>query len=412
MVEALEAQNAKLKDLIRRLTAAGNKERDRLLAQYALDSNEIGGSESPTRLIENPGGNGKQDNHFTRSREGQLRRLRDTNVTQFFGGTSLFQLHLSVPPASSPGCDGDSSETALHPGLSSAWEDEFMYGPRDALCLTLLATFFRQQYQHNMCVYREFFLRDYDLGSGPYYSDALLFAICSMGALASDFEERVAISLAFATQAQAQLYQQIERPDLTTLQCLLILGYCNIGHGNTSKGWLFCGMAFRLAHEMGLHLDPENWQSSEPTDRAHQILRRTYWASFVADKQLSLYFGRPPALYPHQSDVRDTSRMEYPPDWQILLNSYIADGVSPTTYEDGPTLVQCFVKQAELAMILHDMIADVFENRRAAIDPAILSVKVLNTHLLLLKWSSSLPAELHWTQHSSGVINPGVLHLQ
>lgn len=43
-------------------------------------------------------------------------------------------------------------------------------------------------------------------------------------------------------------------------------------------------MAFRLAHDMGLHLDPDNWEESEESDIEREIRRRCYWGAFVSDK--------------------------------------------------------------------------------------------------------------------------------
>ncbi|RYP69461.1 hypothetical protein DL771_006113 [Monosporascus sp. 5C6A] len=88
----------------------------------------------------------------------------------------------------------------------------------------------------------------------------------------------------------------------------------------------FCGMAFRLAHEMGLHLDPSNWGGPSESHIDREISRRAYWAAFNVDMHLSLYFGRPPALYPHESDVRNTTRIPYPESWQSLLKTFIAQG--------------------------------------------------------------------------------------
>jgi hypothetical protein len=46
------------------------------------------------------------------------------------------------------------------------------------------------------------------------------------------------------------------------------------------------GMAFRLAHGMGLHLDPSHWVTPNDTDVEREILRRAYWAAFIADKYI------------------------------------------------------------------------------------------------------------------------------
>lgn len=118
------------------------------------------------------------------------------------------------------------------------------------------------------------------------------YTICAMGALVSKEVALRDLSDVLFGKAQELLYgSALESPNLTTLQALILLGHREIGHGKTSKGWLFSGMAFKLAHAMGLHLDPTNWKKSDDSRVEREILRRTYWAAFMADKQLSLYFG-------------------------------------------------------------------------------------------------------------------------
>ena len=300
-----------------------------------------------------------------------------------------------------------------------------------------MAFFFQNVYQYYFCVYREYFLRDYAAGGGPYYSDMLLFCICAVGALISPAPETQALCTVFVAHAESLLLSSLHQPELTTLQSLLMLAQIEIGQGRGSMGWLFCGMACRLTHEMGLHLDPNNWSGSAGTadnsasggrpvessvDR--EILRRVYWAAFTVDKQLSLYFGRPPALYPHEADVRNTIRIPYPPEWQSLLDTYISPGISATAFEDGLTTAGSFIHQAELAKVLHSMIVDVFENRThrrqaqgcgggstdtsAATAAAAAAQRV---HEQLARWLSMLPQRLQWNQWTVGRVAPYVLHL-
>lgn len=296
--------------------------------------------------------------------------------------------------------------------LTKYTDDEvaFEYPPYCQVCRQLMTTFFKRSYYYNMYVYREWFLRDWDAGAGPYYSEVLLYSMCALGArLSGDDPALYALAPLFMEHAQSLLYQALERPDLTTLQALIMLGYLEIGHGKASKGWLFCGMAFRLTHEMGLHLDPNNWTTNKgAVDR--EILRRVYWTAYVADKQLSLHFGRPPALYPHEADVRNTIRIPYPPEWESLLDTYISPGTSSTAYEDGIALVACLVHQIELSKIFHDMIVDVFENRGRQ-NPAVAATAAQRVHLALTKWQSELPGKLHWNQWTVGQVPSYVLHL-
>jgi len=417
----LEGQIASLEKFITKLIAVNASKRDEMLANFSASSGHL--RTQPTQDIpatELPAQQAS-DSIPIRSRTGQLRKLRDGKATEFYGATSFFQI--------SPSDDQEAATDILSASLSSASNsvqnavptaleatDDSQYtafSPYSDICRHLMATFFQTQYPYHMCLYREYFLRDFDAGFGPYYSDLLMYAICAMGALASEEVALRELSDVFFNRAQELLYgSALESPNLTTLQALILLGHREIGHGKTSKGWLFSGMAFRLAHEMGLHLDPNNWNGSDDSRIEREILRRTYWAAFVADKQLSLYFGRPPALYPGESDVRDTIRIPYPPEWRSLLNTYIMDGTSETAYEDGFALVAAFVQQVELCKILHRMITEVFENRNANTDETILATSVREIHVSLTKWLADLPAKLHWNQWFVGAVPPLVLHLQ
>jgi hypothetical protein len=348
----------------------------------------------------------------SRSTRGHLRRVRDGKAAEFYGPTSFFQISPSEELEQATSATQELSlnnshslgeQESLVPNSveesSIDLDSQLAFSPQSHICRSLMASFFKNQYQYHMCLYREYFLRDFDAGEGPYYSDLLMYAICAMGALASEEIALRELSDVFLNRAQQLLYgSALESPNLTTLQALILLGHREIGHGKMSKGWLFSGMAFRLAHEMGLHLDPSNWKGSDDSRVEREILRRTYWAAFVADKHLSLYFGRPPALYPRQSDVNDTIRIPYPPEWEALLNTYIMQGTSETAYEDGLALVASWVQQAELCKILHRMIIEVFENRSANTDEIVLATSVKDIDVALKRWVANLPAKLHWNQ--------------
>ncbi|PTB58692.1 hypothetical protein M431DRAFT_75454, partial [Trichoderma harzianum CBS 226.95] len=303
------------------------------------------------------------------------------------------------------------TSSAHDAALAEGGQVDIKTDPSVAAARKMMSRFFQEVYPYNMVLYREYFLRDYDVGSGKYYSDVLLYAVCALGAL--QYDDMLNVSEIFSGQAQALLYPTLDSPDLTTLQALVLLGYHEIAVGRASKGWLFCGMAFRLAHEMGLHLDPTNWDgSTSETSGDREIQRRVYWAVFTADKQLSLYFGRPPALYPGESDVRNTIRLQYPPGWQGLLETYICKGASANEWDNGVALVGSFIYRAELAKIIHLIITDLFENRKGGGgDPTIIATKTRRIHVLLTKWLAGIPSFLHWNQWTVGQVPPYVLHL-
>lgn len=343
-----------------------------------------------------------------RAREGRMRKLVTRRATQFYGGTSLFQIQLSenVP---SPQAEAEASTTRSIniPGESN----DLPVDPYNETCRQLMAIFFQNLYQYNFCVYREYFLRDYAAKGGPYYSDMLMYAICAVGALVSSQESHQALAMNFVKYAEDLLLSSLDLPDLTTLQSMLILSHLEIGQGRGTKGWLFCGMACRLTHEMGLHLDPGNWTTRHESSIDREILRRVYWAVFIIDKQLSLFFGRPPALYPHEADVRNTIRIPYPPEWENLLDTYISKGTSATAFEDGISTIGSFIHQAELAKIFHIMVVDIFENRRKQTDDLAAAATAQKIHASLVKWLGMLPQKLQWSQWTVGQVPPYVLNL-
>lgn len=452
-VQALEGQIASLEKFITKLITVDSNERDLLLKNFSSSSNHL----RVDAVVSAEATEASTSELPIRSRTGHLRKLKDGKTTEFYGATSFFQISPSQDqdPASSIVENAYDNEFLVEGEviLGPASLDDFAtignsssaFSPQSDICRKLMARFFQHQYQYFMCLYREWFLRDFDAGAGPYYSDLLMYSICALGALASEEIALRDLSGVFFNRAQELLYGgALESPNITTLQALLLLGHREIGIGKASKGWLFSGMAFRLAHEMGLHLDPNNWTGSDDSRIEREILRRTYWAAFVADKQLSLYFGRPPALvglfsymndvllcgscyyvqalacyyanslrqYPGESDVRDTERIPYPPEWASLLNTYIMQGTSETAYEDGLALVAGWVHQVELCKILHRMITEVFENRSGKADEIVLSTSVKEIHVALTKWSSDLPSKLHWNQWTVGPVPSLVLHLQ
>ncbi|KAI9729366.1 MAG: hypothetical protein M1834_006890 [Cirrosporium novae-zelandiae] len=432
-VEALEKQIAVLEIFIAKLAAADSRKRDEML-------NNFGGVSSSGRLKDQPtkeAGQSSEDGHTNEKadlanlsnpfpRRGHLLKVPKNKSAKFYGATSFFQVIPSTEQElPSVAAIAESNATrAISPTVGGAdSNNHIVFGPQSDLCRHLLSTFFQHLYPYHMYFYREYFLRSYNAGGGPYYSDLLLYSICAFSALIEDSTIRD-FSDMFAARAEGLLFgSALESPGLTTLQSLLLLGQREIGIGKSSKGWLFTGiipnnmkaqaigMAFRLTYEMGLYIDPNNWTSSSSFDLDREIQRRVYWAAFIADKQLSLYFGRPPALGSRESDVRNTIRIPYPPDWDGLLDAYIKKNISKSEFEDGPALVGAFIYQAELCKIVHRMITEIFENRSAKTDESILNASVNELHVLLTKWLTDLPTKLHWNEWMAGQVAPYVIHL-
>ncbi|KAE8447672.1 Nitrogen assimilation transcription factor nit-4 [Mollisiaceae sp. DMI_Dod_QoI] len=89
---------------------------------------------------------------------------------------------------------------------------------------------------------------------------------------------------------------EYEKPRLTTVQALCLMSVREAGCGREAKGWVYSGMAFRMAQDMGLNLD-SGMSSKETLDEKEIDARRvTFWGCFLFDKCWSNYLGRLPQL--------------------------------------------------------------------------------------------------------------------
>ncbi|KAL3489796.1 hypothetical protein BJX62DRAFT_238774 [Aspergillus germanicus] len=226
--------------------------------------------------------------------------------------------------------------------------------PDNPICQHAMSAFFQHAYYYHMVLYREYFLRDYKAGKGPYYSDLLFYAIATLGSLLSRDDEVRSLSDTFYEFAENILHGGVlDSPDVTTVQALLLLGQRDVSLLGRSTRW-------------GLH-------SSE-------------------------------------ADVQDSVRITYPVDWDSLLNEYIEKATSRTQYEDGIAFTSCFTQLANLSKIIHRMIAEVFEYRKT--DAAtILAASTKSVYVALTKWLVELPPKLHWNQWLKSAVPPYVLHL-
>lgn len=79
-----------------------------------------------------------------------------------------------------------------------------------------------------------------------------------------------------------------ENPRLTTVQALALMSVREAGCGREAKGWVYSGMSFRMAMDLGLHLDPgsltEGIGGTGISDKEADARRVTFWGCYLFDK--------------------------------------------------------------------------------------------------------------------------------
>ncbi|CAI6095281.1 unnamed protein product [Clonostachys chloroleuca] len=125
----------------------------------------------------------------------------------------------------------------------------------------------------------------------PYYSESLRNAICALGAA---FETRHHASIVtfprslaefFAERAKSLLDAELDCPSVATVQALVVLSSHEIGSNKDSRGWLFCGMAMRLALDLGLHMNPKlHVLRGNLTQEEADLRADVFWGAYLSDQ--------------------------------------------------------------------------------------------------------------------------------
>ncbi|KAF5019249.1 hypothetical protein F66182_8741 [Fusarium sp. NRRL 66182] len=101
-------------------------------------------------------------------------------------------------------------------------------------------------------------------------------------------------------EAKHMLDIELERPGgIPSVQALLLLGDLECGVGRDNTGWMYSGMANRLAFDIGLHLDCTNNMSEQDT----KIRNMAMQACVIFDRYWGLFLGRPLAIKSQDVDL-------------------------------------------------------------------------------------------------------------
>ncbi|WQF86613.1 hypothetical protein CDEST_11627 [Colletotrichum destructivum] len=425
-VASLESRLAWFESFVRSLRAATPEERDAMLTSAAAleetssvnagagsaapepeDSNRTAPGDYVTRL----GVRAHSQAHLELGFEGSHQ------VHQ--GATSIFRADtpddaVASSPSSSQGLPSFS-------GVESNFESVMQHfglsmSPSDIMAP--LTQFFRWQYPQFMFIYREAFLRDHfghdrDRERAKYWSPALLLSICALGALVG-IETKARSERFFLAAESIVMVTGLTRPSVATVQAFLCLALYEIGRGNSSKGWGYSGIAFRMAQDLGFQRDPKDWahhDSSLATDEDVEIRRRIYWGCYISDKLISLILGRPVYLVYDAAEVQPMETLPEPPE-MVLWRPVGFDEEYTEPAQATSSMIPYLHEQIRLSRVIEKMMSTLF-SPRSNLNGLSRRVCFDNLNLELNRWRESLPnfAKWHkWGSSSSKPI-PGVLAL-
>ncbi|KAH8678906.1 fungal-specific transcription factor domain-containing protein [Tricladium varicosporioides] len=178
----------------------------------------------------------------------------------------------------------------------------------------LINMYFTWHYPYFTTLSKSLFYRDFLLGKPAgnpkrtiYCSSLLVNAMLALGCHftnspkgCQDPTDPTTKGDAFFAEAKRLIVEndEYEKPRLTTVQALCLMSVREAGCGREAKGWVYSGMSFRMAQDMGLNLDSGGMTNNKETLDEQEIDARrvTFWGCFLFDKCWSNYLGRLPQL--------------------------------------------------------------------------------------------------------------------
>ncbi|CAG8548036.1 8887_t:CDS:2 [Ambispora gerdemannii] len=168
----------------------------------------------------------------------------------------------------------------------------------------------------------------------------------SMLALASRYSDNAeiqkypdkpeSVGSVFFERAKALLDFEYDHPRVSTVQALILLALREYGSGKVSRAWMYAGMSTRMAQDLGLHRNTEQWDPINFSHEEKETRKRVFWGCFILDRISSANIGRPLAideqdvdvLYPSEQEEDENELLPFKMDYPV---SAISSPISSNT---------------------------------------------------------------------------------
>ncbi|CCF41115.1 fungal specific transcription factor [Colletotrichum higginsianum] len=188
---------------------------------------------------------------------------------------------------------------------------------------------------------------------------------------------------------------EYERPRLTTVQALALMSVREAGCGREAKGWVYSGMAFRMAQDIGLNFDDGGMSPDKENLGEHAVdaRRMTFWGCFLFDKAWSNYMGRLPQIPKNSYNVPKYD--VFPGEDAELWAPYTDTGFDQTSKQPSRTRA-VGLQLSKLCEISSDLLLFFYHPNHIgrSSGKSIELKKLSELHRRLEDWRKELPKEL------------------
>ncbi|KAF2816292.1 uncharacterized protein BDZ99DRAFT_377411 [Mytilinidion resinicola] len=347
---------------------------------------------------------------FESKLSGKMGELRlEDGSTRYIGGTSNL-IYLGAGSDSDEDSESNVEQYMQQENPITSWTT---VTSDPGLIVHLMNMYFCWHYTFFTTLSKSLFYRDFLLGKPPpnsrrkteYCTPLLVNAMLALGCHFTSWPGSRAIRDDSAT-AGDHFFKEAKRlilvddlhevPKLTTVQALALMSVREAGCGREAKGWVYSGMSFRMACDLGLNLDSGGMyhDKNAALDETEEDARRiTFWGCFLFDKCWSNYLGRLPQL---PTSIITVPKFEvFPMEEADLWSAYTDSGFSQAHTQ--PSRTRAVARQiSALCEISNDLInffynpidMDKAKGKQSELK------KLSEIHQRLETWRRELPNEL------------------
>ncbi|CAI7627405.1 unnamed protein product [Penicillium viridicatum] len=332
---------------------------------------------------------------------GKMSELMLDGSRKFIGGTSNL---IFLPPGSelreSASIQNNLLDTDKQTHAVSRWTE---VTDDDSLISHLMTMYFTWHYPFFTTLSKNMFYRDYIRGVSSSYCSALLVnAILALGCHFSSwqgaFDDPQNLATAgnhFFREAKRLVLEndELENAKLCTVQAFALMSVREAGCGREGKGWVYSGLSFRMAFDLGLNLDSATLGADSLSDEEIDARRITFWGCYIIDKCWSNYLGRQPQLTSTNANV---PKFDVLPQEEIeLWSPYTDSGVGHEHTQPSRTRAValqisklCEISSDVLVFFYHPTELESSQPKQSELK------KLSDVHTRLEAWKNKLPREL------------------
>ncbi|OBZ79157.1 Nitrogen assimilation transcription factor nirA [Grifola frondosa] len=193
---------------------------------------------------------------------------------------------------------------------------------------------------------------------------------------------------------------QCSRP--STCQALLLLAVREFGVGSMQQGWLYTGMALRMAVDLGMNRDADRWMDGanelfSPVEK--QIRKHIWWSCCTADKFSAIWLGRPITFRAndYSTTFLDAEEADEYQNWHPYPHNALGRDFSPVPGR----IISCWREACSLSVIITDIMDKIYPVKSFSETPRRTHFEQLETRLH--QWLINLQDHLRYCTTSKQI---------